>query len=109
MTIALPDATYRGTYFQISLQTKEATLAPLWSGWQPAWSDWPYWSLAAKQRYDVGDFIARYRGKIVANLEAPDGTGMRCRLHLASPVREMAGGGEGECQIAGGETIQVHF
>jgi hypothetical protein len=34
---------------------------------------------------------------------------MRCRFHLMRPSSGMAGGGAGECQVAGGETIEATF
>lgn len=109
MTASLPGATYQGTFFQITQQTQRESLAPLWDGWREGWSDWSYWGYGAGGPYDVTQFITRYTGKVVANLQTADGKKMRCRLHLITPSRGMAGGGEGECQIAGAGTIHATF
>lgn len=106
MVATLPDLTYKGPFLEITSETRDESLAPLWSGWNQGWYDWPYWSL---QPYGVDEFVTRYSGKVVANLSAPGGSRMRCRLHLVHPARGMAGGGQGECQIAGGATIQARF
>ena len=109
MVAALPDRTYKGAFFEITQQTRKETLAPLWAGWGPGWYDWPYWSYPPFAPDDVTQFVTHYSGKVVANLQAPGGNRMRCRLHLVQPARGMAGGGEGECQIAGGGTIRARF
>jgi hypothetical protein len=97
------DETYSGPYFQITSETRNETLAPLWIGWHRGWYDWPY--LGA---YPEPDFSIRYSGRVVANLDGPDGH-LRCRFHLAHPASGMAGGGSGECQETNGETIEATF
>ena len=109
MVATLPDATYRGRFFQITQQTQRSTILPLWDGWQQGWYDWPYWSDGVDGPDVAMQFITRYSGKVVANLRTDAGARMRCRLHMASPSRGMAGGGEGECQIAGGATVAARF
>ena len=109
MTATLPGATYQGRFFQITQQTQRESLAPLWDGWTEGWSDWSYWGYGDNGPYGVTQFITRYTGKVVASLKTADGKKMRCRLHLVTPVRGMAGGGEGECQIAGAGTIHATF
>lgn len=109
MVATLPDRTFRGPFFEITQQTREETLAPLWVGWGPGWREWPYWTMPPLDPYTSSEFVTHYSGKVVANLSSPDGGRMRCRLHLVQPARGMAGGGEGECQIAGGGTIQARF
>jgi hypothetical protein len=109
MIATLPDATYRGRFFQITRQTERATIAPLWDGWTEGWYDWPYWDRGTLPPYPVERFITRYSGKVVASLQSPAGKRMRCRLHMIDPARGMAGGGEGECQIAGAGTIRARF
>lgn len=106
MVATLPNLTYKGPFFEITSETRDDSLAPLWTGWSSGWYDWPYWSV---QPYAVSEFVTRYSGKVVANLSAPDGSRMRCRLHLVHPERGMAGGGQGECQISDGTTIQARF
>jgi hypothetical protein len=107
MVATLSNATYQGPFFQITNQTDRLTLLPLWLGWAQGWPDWPYWGYGAFGPYDVTQFIARYTGKVVANLQTPAGRMMRCRLHLVNPSRGMAGGGE--CQVEGGGTIHAKF
>lgn len=103
MTAALADGeTFSGPFFQITSETRGETLAPLWSGWNRGWNDWAFWGTTPT-------FETRYSGKAVANLDASNGRHMRCRFHLMRPSSGMAGGGAGECQIAGGDTIQATF
>src|SRR4030095_3261494 len=71
------DQVYTGPFFQITSETRGETLAPLWLGWRRGWYDWPYWG-----GYAAPEFQTRYSGKVVANLDGPDGNHMRCRFHL---------------------------
>jgi hypothetical protein len=109
MVATLPDATYKGRFFQITQHTQASFIAPLWSGWTVGWYDWPYWGFGAWSPYDGVQFITRYTGKVVANLQTQDGRHMRCRLHMSSPSRGMSGGGEGECQVKGQGTVHARF
>ncbi len=109
MVATLPERTYQGPFFEITQQTREETLAPLWVGWGPGWREWPYWTRPPLDPYVSSEFVTHYSGKVVANLSAPDGNRMRCRLHLMQPVRGMAGGGQGECQVTGGSTVEARF
>jgi hypothetical protein len=109
MVATLPDATYQGRFFQITQQTERQLIAPLWEGWSEGWYDWPYWTAGAYAPFDATQFITRYTGKVVANLQTDSGKRMRCRLHLLAPARGMAGGGEGECQIKGAGTVRARF
>jgi hypothetical protein len=89
---------YKGTYFQISRDTRVDRLEPLWYGWggRPVRrSGWRYWSA------DPGpEFVKTYSGRVLANLHSENGDHMRCRFTLISPSRGMAGGGEGRCQLS---------
>ena len=109
MVATLPDRTYKGPFFEITQLTRKETLAPLWDGWGPGWYDWPYRGYPPYPPDDMTQFVTHYSGKVVANLRAPDGSRIRCRLHLVQPARGMAGGGEGRCQILGDGTIQARF
>ncbi len=109
MTATLPDATYQGPFFQITQQTVREGVAPLWDGWTEGWTDWPYWGWGGADTYVWRQFSTRYSGKVLANLHTPGGRHMRCRLHMADPVRGMAGGGDGECQLQGGGVIHARF
>lgn len=114
MTATLRHAVYRGRFFQITRQTRRETLAPLWLGWNDGWSDWPYWGGpfadgAFQGGYDTTQFVTYYSGKVLANLSSPAGGRMRCRFLLFSPAAGMTGGGQGECQLLGGRTIDATF
>lgn len=109
MTATLPEATYQGPFFEIHEGMVRESLMPLWDGWPKGWDDWPFWAASASGADPTLQFVTRYTGKVVANLRSPSGQAMRCRLHLREPTRGMAGGGDGECQIAGGRTVQARF
>ena len=87
---------FKGTYFQITRDTRVDRLEPLWYGWGARRrSSWRYWSA------DPGpEFVKTYSGRVLANLHSDDGDHMRCRFTLISPQRGMAGGGEGRCQLS---------
>jgi hypothetical protein len=89
---------YKGTFFQITRDTRVDRLEPLWYGWggRPLRrSGWRYWAA------DPGpEFVKTYSGRVLANLHSDDGDHMRCRFTLISPSRGMAGGGEGRCQLS---------
>src|SRR3954469_26069202 len=87
---------FKGTYFQITHDTRADRLDPLWDGWaRPYHGDWRYWGP------DPGpSFYKTYSGRVLANLHDDSGDHMRCRFTLASPQRGMAGGGEGRCQLS---------
>lgn len=109
MVATLPDLTYSGPFFEITQQTTDESLVPLWTGWGEGWDDWSYWTNTPDEEYAFTHFVTHYSGKVVANLTAPNGSRMRCRMHLMQPASGMAGGGAGECQIKGGGTIQARF
>jgi hypothetical protein len=98
---------FRGTYFQITRETRVDRLDPLWDGWGRPYrrSAWRYWAA------DPGpEFVKAYSGRVLANLHSPDGDHMRCRFTLISPQRGMTGGGEGRCQLSGsGKEINAEF
>jgi len=87
---------FKGTYFQITHDTRVDRLDPLWDGWGGhRRGNWRYWEP------DPGpEFVKTYSGRVVANLQSEDGEYMRCRFNLISPQRGMAGGGEGRCQLS---------
>ena len=116
MTATLPDATYQGRFMQITREVDSDTLAPMWSGWPMGWSDWPGYGpgwamtpMAPMVPMDAVQFSTVYSGKVVANLKSPGGKLMRCRFQMARPDAGMSGGGTGECQLAGGATVQAAF
>lgn len=113
LTTSLSGAAYSGRFVQITRQTQSDVMAPMWGGWSPGWPDWPYWGYGAGYGgavgFDAAQFTTVYSGKVIANLSAPTGGMMRCRLHMLQPMQGMAGGGTGECQVMNGPTIQATF
>jgi hypothetical protein len=107
MVATLPEATFSGPFVQVTGETRREALLPLWLGWNEGWSDWPYWSRPSPVPYDAVRFTRFYSGKVVANLRNDAGQHMRCRFHLDNPARGMSGGGLGECQLAGGRTVDA--
>lgn len=96
---------FKGTYFQITRDTRVDRLDPLWYGWDRRHRAWRYWT-----RDPGPEFIKTYSGRVLANLHADDGDHMRCRFTLISPSRGMAGGGEGRCQLSeSGTEINAEF
>lgn len=96
--------TYTGQFFQITRDTRVDTLGPLWSGWANPWRGWRYWG----PEPDTA-FVTHYSGRVVANLQDPAGQHMRCHFHLMHPQQGMVGGGQGECQLPSGKTIDATF
>ncbi len=98
---------FKGTYFQITRDTRVDRLEPLWDGWGRPYrrTGWRYWD-----RSDESEFIKEYSGRVLANLRSDNGDHMRCRFTLISPARGMAGGGEGRCQLSEtGQEINAEF
>lgn len=105
MTASLPDGdAFSGPFVQLTSAARIDMLAPMWRGWLRGWGDWPYWG-----PYPDTAFITRYSGKVVANLQGPGDLRMRCRFHLNSPPTGMRGGGQGECQLNDGDTVDAVF
>jgi hypothetical protein len=98
---------FKGTYFQITRDTRVDRLGPLWDGWGRPYrrGGWRYWDRGSESR-----FIKEYSGRVLANLHSEAGDRMRCRFTLINPSRGMAGGGEGRCQLAeSGTEINAEF
>ncbi len=103
MKATLADGTkYSGKYYQIARDAKVDS-AKLFSGWYSGWGETD-WGVGASP-----DFVTEYTDRVVANLTSPSGSHMRCGIQLASPSNGMYGGGSGECQIPGGDAIDVRF
>jgi hypothetical protein len=107
MAATLPDATYEGQFVQITQQTRQESVAPMWMGWNAGWGDWPYYSGPSLGMVDMTTFGRNYSGKVIANLRNPAGQYMRCRFDMNEPAAGMAGGGQGECQLGGGRRIDA--
>jgi hypothetical protein len=107
MTAALANgSTYTGPYLEITNTAVTDQFAPMWAGWRTGWTDWPY-GFEGPWAYD--GTTTMYSGRVVANLVGPSSQRMRCNFNLADPPSGMDGGGQGKCQVAGGETIDATF
>lgn len=98
---------FKGTYFQITRETRVDRLDPLWDGWSRPYprTGWRYWDRDMDR-----DFLKEYSGRVLANLRTDQGDHMRCRFTLITPSRGMAGGGEGRCQLSEtGKEINAEF
>ena len=106
MTAQISDGrAYDGQYFQITHETNVTTLAPLWTGWGGRWGRWGGWGGYWGPDEDV---VTHYSGRVLANLQGPDGY-TRCRFRLARPSSGMGGGGTGQCQLPSGSMIHADF
>ncbi len=102
----LPDGTeYAGSYFEITRTIQQSSLAPLWVGWDPYWPSWTApWAGYGGSGYTT--FTRVYSGRVVATLQDPQGTRMRCRFQLAEPQNGLAGGGVGDCEMQDGTQVR---
>jgi hypothetical protein len=95
--------TFSGPYLQVTTTTQSQAFDPLWTGWEYGWGDWrgfgPY----------PDAFTTHYSGRVMANLQAADGQHMRCHFHLNHPDEGMGGGGQGQCQLKSGRSVDAVF
>jgi hypothetical protein len=80
--------------------------------WRP--SPTPYGSVAGGSTGDLvghGSMVigTASDGHVVPNLAAPGGQRMRCQFQLLRSGDGMAGGGQGQCQLPSGQTIDAEF
>jgi hypothetical protein len=92
-------SSFRGSFLQVTQQ--EITQA------QPDVSlpDWDAWDGVAV--YPETGMSTLYSGQVEANLASADGQRMQCRFTLARPASGMNGGGQGQCQLGGGGTVDA--
>lgn len=103
MSASLPDGTnYSGRYCQVTRESRYDDAARF-SGWYSGWDETD-WGVGPSP-----DFDARYTDHVVAILSSARGSHMRCSFQLASPSNGMYGGGSGECQLSGEDSIEVRF
>ena len=89
------------------LQVQSDGLVPpqqVWTGWKYAWRNWTWDDFGTVPLFEM-----LYRGEVVANLKGPRDDRMRCRFKLNDPPAGMPGGGRGECQLAGGGSLDADF
>jgi hypothetical protein len=95
---------YEGKFYQITRDTTVETLGPLWSPWYAGWGGWAYWGPVPNE-----SFVTHYTGHVVANLAGPNAERMRCQFQLNRSEEGMKGGGQGQCQLPSGKTINADF
>jgi hypothetical protein len=96
--------TYEGKFYQITRDTQIQTIGGLWEPWYPGWGGWDYWGPEPQD-----SFVEHFSGHVVANLAGPDGQRMRCQFQLNRSGEGMKGGGQGQCQLPSGQTINAEF
>jgi hypothetical protein len=106
MSATLADGkVFSGPYLQVTSTARSDNFAPLWSGWDYGWPDLR-WGGAGMP---FTSFQTVYSGRVMANLQATDGKRMRCHFQLNNPSAGMEGGGQGQCQVQGGATVDAVF
>ena len=104
MSATLPDGkTYSGPYLQVTQDARTEDFAPLWTGWGYGWGDWDWGP------YPNTEFTTVYSNRVMANLRSFDGKRMRCHFDLNHPSEGMSGGGQGQCQLQNGGTVDAVF
>lgn len=110
LSVRLPSGeAFSGRYVQVTLTTPASTLAPLFAGWAPGWTDWGPFGEPWLAGADATTFGRNYSGKVVATLLGDRGNAMRCRFRLSDPEAGMSSRGLGECQVSSGGRIDVQF
>ncbi|MDB5861050.1 MAG: hypothetical protein JWQ76_4739 [Ramlibacter sp.] len=97
-------ASYTGTFVQAIQQ--ESRLAPpaMWDDWPGVWDGW-----GIEISYPPSGVTTQYSGSVEASLATADGRRMQCHFTLNAPVAGMHGGGQGECRLGDGRTIDAVF
>jgi hypothetical protein len=99
--------TFLGPYLQITKEVRNEDFSPLWPGWSYGWNDWSGWGPFGGGFEPA--FVTEYSGRVMANLQSTDGQRMRCRFNLTTPPDGMTGGGQGECQLGSGRSVNAVF
>jgi hypothetical protein len=94
---------FSGPYLQITREARSVDFDPLWNGWDNGWPDWGFGA------FPQDAFTTVYSDRVMANLQAADGQRMRCHFHLNHPIDGMGGGGQGQCQLKGGRSVDAVF
>ena len=106
MTATLADGSaFSGAYLQVTSTARNDDFAPMWSEWNYGWPDWQW----AGAGMPISSFQTVYSGHVMANLQSTDGKHMRCDFYLNNPSSGMEGGGQGQCQVQGGATVDAVF
>lgn len=94
---------FDGPFVQMTRE-RRVELEPLWIGWPHRWADWRWRTFGPSEAFETV-----YGGQVVANLKGPGSDRMRCRFTLNAPSAGMAGGGQGQCQLADGRQVDAVF
>lgn len=91
---------FSGPFLQETRNVRSESFGPLFGGWE-GWTG-------------VGGFpddgiSTSYSGRVIAKLAGADGSQLSCHFRLNDPISGMGGGGMGECQFAGGRTVNAVF
>jgi hypothetical protein len=92
-------SSFEGPFLQVTQQ--EVTQAQPDAS-VPAWDAWDGDAI-----YPETGMTTLYSGRVEANLASADGQRMQCRFTLTRPAAGMKGGGQGECQLGGGRTVDA--
>jgi hypothetical protein len=103
MSATLDGQAFTGPFLQITREVRSENLGPMWSGWHRGWDDWEGWGPFPDQ------FSTLYSGLVMANLQGANAQHMRCSFHLNDPIAGMGGGGQGECQLGNGRSVDAVF
>jgi hypothetical protein len=104
ISATLPDGkTFSGPYLQVTEEARTEDFTPMWVGWRPRWRDWGWGP------YPDTAFTTFYTNHVLANLTSADGQRLRCHFNLNHPSNGMSGGGQGQCQLQSGATVEAFF
>jgi hypothetical protein len=104
----MPDGKhYTGRYYEVAENVPEQVYSSAWGGAEPYWPDWPVTSNKPADKTNWNTFAATYTGRVIATMRGGnDGQVIRCRFMVNSPTTGLARGGNGECKLSDGSTIQ---
>jgi hypothetical protein len=104
MSAILPDGkTFSGPYLQVTKEARTEDFAPMWVGWGYGWRDSPWGP------YQDTELTTVFSDRVMANLKSADGQHLRCHFNLNHPSGGMSGGGQGQCQLQSGGTVDAVF
>jgi hypothetical protein len=95
--------TFSGPYLQVTTDASTVDFAPMWAGWDDGWGGWGLGG------FPQSAYTTQYSDRVMANLQASDGQRMRCHFHLNHPIDGMSGGGQGQCQLKSGRSVDAVF
>jgi hypothetical protein len=110
MSATVEGQSFTGPYLQVTHDVRTQDFYPMWAGWRRGWVDWYGWNGWYGPPYGpTVSYATIYSGRVLANLQAPDGERMRCSFFLNSPSQGMTGGGQGDCQLSNGHIVSAEF